>query len=183
MSGWNQPYAPPPEHMEFLLMTRTSLLAAALFASASLVSVAHAQEASTTFDVLITIESTCSIDTPAATDVDFGAVESTATDVEAEGTLSVNCTPDTSYDIALDGGLNGGGDVAARAMSGPGGLVPYQLYSDAARTVVWGQTVDTDAVTGIGTGDVQEYTVYGLVPSTNFSAGDYTDTVTATVIW
>lgn len=164
-------------------MTRTSLLAAALFASASLVSVAHAQEASTTFDVLITIESTCSIDTPAATDVDFGAVESTATDVEAQGVLSVNCTPGTFYDIALDSGANGA-DVTSRAMSdGAGTLVPYQLYQNPELTDAWGDTVGTDTVEDEGTGDVQEFIVYGLVPSANFPAGAYDDTVTATVIW
>lgn len=159
-----------------------SLLAASV-AAGSLFATAWAQEAQTTFDVLLTIESTCSIDTPAATDVDFGTVESTATAIAAQGSLFVNCTPETAYDIALDAGQNGP-DVSSRAMSdGAGNLVPYQLYQESSLSTVWGQTVDTDTVDGIGTGDVEEYTVYGLVPSANFPAGNYSDTVTATVIW
>lgn len=159
------------------------LAATAALAAGSLLAPAWAQEASTTFDVMLTIDSTCSIDTPAATDVDFGTVESTATDVEAQGVLSVNCTPGTFYDIALDSGANGA-DVTSRAMSdGAGTLVPYQLYQNPELTDAWGDTVGTDTVEDEGTGDVQEFIVYGLVPSANFPAGAYDDTVTATVIW
>lgn len=136
------------------------------------------------FQVLITIESACSIDTPSATDIDFGTVASTATNIQAEGTLSVNCTPQTPWDIQLDAGQNSGGDITARAMSdGAGNLVPYQLYQEASRTTVWGGTEGVDTVDGVGTGEVQEITVYGLVPSANFPAGSYSDTVTATVVW
>ena len=162
---------------------RTILLAIA-FAGAALSPAAFAQSATTTFDVTITIESTCSIDTPAATDVDFGSVDSTATGIEAQGLLNVNCTPGTDYQIALDAGSNdSGAGITGRAMAGGGELVPYQLYRDAARTQVWGETVDTDTVAGTGIGDVQEIPVYGLVPSANFPAGSYVDTVTATVTY
>lgn len=160
------------------------LAAMILAVAAPLSGAAWAQSASTQFDVRITIESTCSVDTPAATDVDFGTVTSTATNIQAEGTVSVQCTIGTPWDLALDGGLNSGGDVGARAMSdGAGTLVPYQLYQDSPRTLVWGDTVDVNTVEGVGIGDVQEVTVYGLVPSANFPAGSYSDTVTATVIW
>lgn len=163
--------------------TKSLALASAL-AAASLSGAAGAQSITDQFQVLINIESACSIDTPSATDVDFGSVASTATDIQAEGTLSVNCTPETPWDIQLDAGQNSGGDISARAMSdGEGNLVPYQLYREPARTSVWGETVDVDTVDGVGTGEVQEVTVYGLVPSANFPAGSYSDTVTATVVW
>lgn len=159
------------------------LALSAALAAASAAPAAWAQEATTTFDVLITIESTCTIDTPAPTDVDFGTVDSSATGIQAEGTLFVYCTPDTEFNIALGSGVNGG-DVTSRAMSNDDGvLVPYQLYQDPARSLVWGETEGTNTVVGTGTPDVQELTVYGLVPSANFPAGSYTDTVTATVIW
>jgi len=159
-----------------------SLCLALGLASASGVALAQ-QVATDQFQVLITIESTCSIDTPAATDVDFGSVASTATNIEAEGTLSVNCTPGTPWNIALDAGENAAGDVAARAMSNGTEEVPYQLYQDAGRATVWGDTVGTDTLVGEGIGEVEEVTVYGLVPSANSPAGNYSDTVTATVIW
>lgn len=141
------------------------------------------QTATDQFQVLITIESTCSIDSPTATDIDFGTVASTATDIQAEGTLSVNCTPGTPWNIALDAGENAGGDISARAMTDGTVQVPYQLYQEAGRTTVWGDTAGTDTLVGEGIGAVEEVTVYGLVPSANFPAGSYSDTVTATVIW
>ncbi|MGY0611668.1 MULTISPECIES: Csu type fimbrial protein [unclassified Luteimonas] len=156
----------------------------AVIASAAHASNAHAQSASTTFDVTITITSTCSIDTPAATDVAFGTQPSTATAIEATGQLNVNCTPGTDYDIALDAGLNdGGAGIGARAMSSGADLVPYQLYQDPARTAVWGETIGTDTLAGTGTGAVQPIQVYGLTPSANFPAASYIDTVTATITY
>lgn len=149
---------------------------------AALSTAAHAQSASTTFDVTITITSICSIDTPAATDVAFASSPSTATNVDAVGQLNVNCTPGTAYNIALDEGLNaGGGGITARAMANNGDLVPYQLYQDAARSSVWGDTIGTNTVTNTGTGAVQPIPVYGRVPSANFPAASYLDTVTATI--
>lgn len=161
---------------------RPALVALVVLAGCCLPAIAFAQSASTTFDVTITIDSTCSIDTPAATDVDFGLVDSTATDVEADGLLNVNCTPGTDYEIALDPGLNGA-TIADRAMSNGAVLVPYQLYRDPALTLVWGETLDVDTLGGTGTGAVQEIPVYGQVPSANFPADTYTDTVTATITY
>ncbi|QDH70621.1 Csu type fimbrial protein [Marilutibacter alkalisoli] len=161
-----------------LHLSATLLAAAALLGSPAL----HAQTATTTFEVRITIESSCTIDTPAATDVDFGTQPSSATDIDAVGQLNVNCTPGTGYTIALDEGQNsGGGGIAARAMANGADLVPYQLYSDAARTTVWGETIGTDTVAGTGTGAVQAYSVYGRTPSANFPAASYLDVVTATI--
>lgn len=163
---------------------RKSLLSLFALACAALSPAAFAQSASTTFDVTITITSVCTIDTPAATDVAFGNHPSTATAIEAVGQLNVNCTPGTSYDIALDEGLNAGGaGIASRAMANNGDLVPYQLYQDAARSTVWGDTLDTNTLAGTGTGAVQEFPVYGLVPSANFPAATYLDTVTATITY
>ncbi|WP_425493528.1 Csu type fimbrial protein [Marilutibacter chinensis] len=153
-----------------------------LAAAALLAHPAMAQTATTTFQVRITIQSSCTIDTPAPTDVDFGTQPSSATNVDAIGQLNVNCTPGTGYTIALDDGQNsGGGGVGARAMANGADLVPYQLYSDAARTTVWGETTGTDTVAGTGTGAVQPYSVYGRVPSANFPAASYLDVVTATI--
>ena len=165
-------------------MTRFKFLSATLlFAAAALLAgPAPAQTATTTFQVRITIQSSCTIDTPAPTDVDFGTQPSTATNVDAVGQLNVNCTPGTGYTIALDDGQNSGGSgVGARAMANGTDLVPYQLYSDSARTAVWGETTGTDTVAGTGSGAVQPYSVFGRVASANFPAASYLDVVTATI--
>jgi len=140
----------------------------------------------TTFNVKLTITSTCDIQTTAATDVDFGSVASTAVDTDAQGALTIHCTPLTSYSIALNNGLNGS-DVNSRAMSNGATLVPYQLYRAAARTAadVWGSTsgVGGNVLVGSGTGAAQVVPVYGRVPSANFPALSYADVVTATVTY
>ncbi len=68
---------------------------------------------------------------------------------------------------------------------------PIQLFTDAARTTNWGQTIGTDTVTGTGAGfavaNAVALNVYGRVPDTvanqSVPAGNYTDTVTVTVTW
>jgi spore coat protein U-like protein len=159
------------------LLASLALLAATAYAPATL-----AQSASDDFDVTITITSTCSIDAATAGNIDFLSVASTATNVQATGTLSVTCTNGTPYSVALgEGSNNAGGGAAGRRMEAGGVLVPYQLYSDASRTVVWDD--DAGVVAGTGSGSAQPLTVYGLVPSANFPAGNYSDTVTATVTY
>lgn len=164
-------------------LSSTRLLAAFLVAG---IAPAYAANDTTQFDVTITITSSCDIHTVAATDVNFGTVASTATNVDQQGQLTVNCTPGTAYTIALDNGQNGA-DVNSRAMSDGTNEVPYQLYRAAARGAgdVWGSTVGGggNVLAGSGTGAAQNLPVYGRTPSANFPAATYNDVVTATVTY
>ena len=86
--------------------TRLASLAAAFaclfgFAQASL-----AATDTTSFNVKIVVTNTCDIHTAAATDVDFGTVNSTATNTDTAGQLNVTCTPLAAYSIALSNGQN-----------------------------------------------------------------------------
>src|SRR5690554_823985 len=139
---------------------RTHFIVASAIALALATTGVRAETATTDFDVTVTITSTCSITVPAATGVHFGSVASTATAVAAQGQLDVNCTPGTGYQIALDAGVNASGNIQARAMTGSGGTVPYQLYRDGGHSSVWGSTASVDTVGGTGTGAVQEIPVY-----------------------
>jgi len=162
--------------------TQQAVLAAVL---ATLASGAGAATDSTSFNVKIIITNTCDIHTTAATDVNFGSVASTATNVDAAGQLNVTCTPLAAYTIGLDNGQNGT-SVSTRKMKDAGtNLVPYQLYKAAARGAgdVWGSTVGTDLYSGTGTGLAQAIPVYGRVPGANFPAGSYNDVVTATITY
>lgn len=167
------------------MKTRHALAALALLAAAAYTPGASAQSATDTFDVTITISSACSIDAQTAGDIAFGTTASTATNVDSTGTLSITCTPQTAYTVALGDGVNNDGSgVAGRRMLNqtiPGAYVPYQLYNEPTRTTVWGSTAGT--VTGTGNGAAQTLTVYGRVPSANFPAGSYLDTVVATVTY
>jgi spore coat protein U-like protein len=69
-------------------------------------------------------------------------------------------------------------------MTNGAATVSYSLYSNAARTTNWGNTVGTDTVAGTGTGSNQSYTVYGSVPAqTTPAPATYTDTITVTVTY
>ena len=57
----------------------------------------------------------------------------------------------------------------------------YSLFSDAARTVNWGQTPGTDTVAGTGTAAAQVITIYARLPAQYPSPGSYADTIVATV--
>jgi spore coat protein U-like protein len=62
--------------------------------------------------------------------------------------------------------------------------VGFQLYQDAGRTVIWGNTQSTNTVAGTGTGSAQSLTVFGQVPAQATPRPDtYQTTVTATVFF
>jgi len=139
-----------------------------------------AATATTTFAVTATVQATCVV---SATALPFGTY--TAVVANATSTVSVTCTNTTPYNVGLNAGLATGATVTTRKMTGPASaLLGYSLFSDAARTVNWGQTIGTDTVTGTGNGSAQVLTVYGDVAAGQYVApGSYTDTITATVTY
>lgn len=147
---------------------------------------AFADTATTTFNVLLTITKACSFST-AASDVNFSARASTATNVDADGTLRVTCTKGTPYTIGLSAGAGSGATTISRKMKSVGVTnldeVPYALYRNAGRTLNWGNTPGTDTYGASGTGVEQSIQVNGRLPSANFSADSYSDLITATVTY
>jgi spore coat protein U-like protein len=136
-----------------------------------------------TFDVTITIEDSCELTTP-ATDMGFGTVQLLNTDYTATSTVSVTCTTDAAYDLALDEGENQ--SATTRRMTDGTDFVSYRLYNDAGHTTLWGDDTTFGSVNaGIGSGVEQDVTVYGRVEAadnaTTPPAGNYSDTVTVTV--
>lgn len=122
--------------------------------------------------------------TVSAATLDFGTVGLLAGAVPGTSTISVQCASGTPYDVGLDAGLNGGGNINARRMVLGANSIAYQLYRDPGRTLVWGNTVDTDTVAGTGNGNAQSLAVYGSVPTQPTPpAGTYNDTITVTVTY
>mgnify|MGYP001627400748 CR=1 FL=1 len=108
---------------------------------------------------------------------------------DATGTITVTCTAVVSiavnYTIRL--GTGSSGSYASRRMGGIAGTIAYNLYSNASRTIVWGDGSG-------GTGTISDgyalnllmvsrnYTVYGRIPAQqNVAPGAYTDTLFVTV--
>lgn len=138
------------------------------------------QTANPTFAANAVVESNCLV---SAQDIDFGAHGVLSANIDALGEVSVTCTPDTDYSVSLDGGL-AAGTPTARKMSKGGEQITYALYRDSARSQPWGDTINTDTVSGTGSGSVQLYPVYARVPpQTTPSPGVYTDTIVVTVTY
>ena len=114
-----------------------------------------------------------------ATDLDFGSVPGLlAANRDQISTISTTCTYRTAWQIGLDNGQHG-----LRRMTGVGSYaVNYELYRDIARSLRWGNTLNTDTLSGSGTAATQTVTIYGRVPpQTAVAAGNYSDVVTVTV--
>jgi spore coat protein U-like protein len=105
-----------------------------------------------------------------------------AANIDQTSTLNVTCTNTTPYNIGLDKGVNGA-SVTTRQMKAAGpALINYSLFSDAGRTVNWGNTVGTDTVAATGIGSAQPFTVFGRIPPQPSPVPAlYTDTITVTV--
>ena len=105
--------------------------------------------------------------------------------LDVTGTITVTCTSGTAYNIGLNAGNTSGATITNRLMfGGQGGqsTLGYQLFSDAAYTINWGNSSGTGWVSGTGNGSAQPYTIYGRIPASALSAtGSYTDTITASI--
>ncbi|MER9232533.1 spore coat U domain-containing protein [Mesorhizobium sp. M0622] len=144
---------------------------------------AFAVTAAGSMTVRLTITNQCKVQT--AGDLNFGSHGVIDGNVEETSTIGVQCTSGQTYNVGLGAGAGTGATVAVRKMTSPAAAtVNYTMYSNSARTLVWGDTVNTDTVTGTGDGNVQNLTVYGRVPAQlTPAAGDYTDTVAITITY
>jgi spore coat protein U domain-containing protein, fimbrial subunit CupE1/2/3/6 len=139
----------------------------------------NASQATSTFNVQMTLAPTCIISSTST--LDFGSQGVLAANIDQTTTLAVQCTNTTPYTIGLNEGTGNGASIAVRKMTSGSNTVNYSLYSDTGRSVVWGNT-SSNMVGATGNGASQTYTVYGRVPSqTTPAAGSYTDTITVTV--
>jgi spore coat protein U-like protein len=130
-----------------------------------------------------TVINNCTI---AATGLSFqtGASGLLNQDLTTQGSLTVQCTNNDAYKITLSPGAST--VQTARTMVGTAGgaTVNYQLYTDSARSLIWGDgTGGTVASTGTGTGNSQTIIIYGKVPAQSPTPRPttYTDTITATI--
>jgi spore coat protein U-like protein len=118
-----------------------------------------------------------------ASGIAFGTYTGATLDVV--GTITVTCSSGTAYNIGLNAGNTPGATITNRMMfGGQGGqtTLGYQLFSDAAHAINWGNSSGTNWVSGTGTGIAQPYTIYGRIPANAATAtGNYTDTITASI--
>ena len=131
------------------------------------------------------VTSNCAVST---SPIAFGNVDVTSgSNVDGTGGISVTCTSGTAWAASADAGLGTGASLVTRKMANGANLLDYALYTDSARSNVWGDGAEgaTATLSDTGTGAAQSKTIYGRVPSgqTSLPAGEYLDTVTVTVTY
>jgi spore coat protein U-like protein len=126
----------------------------------------------------------CSV---SASGVAFGVYNAFAgAPTNSTGTVTVNCSRFFgAYTVALNGGLNGGGNFSNRRMTTGTALLGYQLYMDAGHTAVWGDGTGGSATVNAGTCFANcntTYGVHGRIPARQaVGPGTYGDTILVTV--
>ena len=105
-----------------------------------------ASPATTTLNVSANVASNCLV---TAAPLAFADYDASGT-VDGSANLSVRCSSGTPYTIKLGGGVNG--TVAQRLLSFGTNNLEYNLFTSAARTTVWGETVGTNKVADTGRG-------------------------------
>ncbi|OSI11056.1 Csu type fimbrial protein [Neisseria canis] len=120
-----------------------------------------------------------------ARDINFGTVQTNATNLQGQSSFKVTCTQGTPYKIGLqpsNNNQNGQGVMRAVQAGNPDG-VPYQLRSTAGLNgTVWGNTATAQStnngVAGTGSGTAQKHDVYATISSVNnYRPGEYRDRV------
>jgi spore coat protein U-like protein len=172
-------------HFRGVFMTKilTATLAAGILSAA----VAQAGTATTTFAVTATVQSTCSA---TATPLAFPAYTPGGGAQAANSTISIKCTKNSPYTVALSAGSTTGASETQRLMANGTNTLQYNLYTTAAFTTVMGDGTGgsvTTAGTGSGVATANALTVYGQLPdsATNQAAvtGNYSDLITVTVTY
>ena len=168
--------------MKFM-KSKLLLIAAAGFAFSG---TANAQ-ATQNINVSATVPSVCIFDaatTGTTMAFDLSALATAVADFTATTTLAWRCSAGSNAFINI--GPGGSGDATARAMTGGGGSLAYNLFTENTHANIWGDgagTTVTSNITGLGMGTVGNSTVYGRVLLADAQAanvGAYADTVQVT---
>jgi spore coat protein U-like protein len=159
------------------------MVAAASLAVVSDPNPASAASTSANLPVSATVVNNCTISTAALA---FGSYDpvagNLAADLNATGTVTIACTKGATTTIGLGLGSNASG-ATRRLTDGVSNFLVYEMYQDSTRTTVWGNSGSallTPAAAPSKT--ARSFTVYGRIPANqDIPAGNYSDTVTATV--
>jgi spore coat protein U-like protein len=159
---------------------KKKLMRLALLASAFGAGPAMASTSSTTFQVTARVNNACSVNTLA-----FGTYNPlSGMPVSLSGGINLTCTLGSAFQIGLNAGIATGATVTTRQMLNGADTLNYALYKDIAHTLNWGNTLNTDTLSGTGTGLSTLYPVYGVLPASQSApTGTYTDTITVTVTY
>ena len=162
------------------------LTVCAMTAAVLLTSAAHGQQPPQRYvegmiDVSATVIPNCRID---LTPLRFGSYDPlgrhASADLDAATDILLTCTRNSRATIVMDEGRSGRTGNTRGLVLGDERL-SYQIFSDSARTQIWGRGASAVQISATKTGR-QQLTVYGrIAPGQEVPAGTYIDVVTATV--
>ncbi|OJK06996.1 spore coat protein, U domain protein [Acinetobacter baumannii] len=136
----------------------------------------NAGSASASLKASLTIVETCEVATLG--NLDFGSVARSKLVAAARTQLSVQCTQNTPYQLAVTSDNNFELKSAESTTS-----VAYALYQDVNHTQIWGESKDKIR-SRIATGAKESIVVYGAITSsTNVQTTKYEDWVRVNVIY
>lgn len=97
------------------------------------------------------------------------------------GTLQVDCRGgEANMLVTLSTGQSG--SYAARLMNNGADLLTYNLYTNAARTIIWGDGTGGSSTMRAAVNSTTTWSVFGRIPQgQDVSVGTYTDFIIATV--
>jgi len=106
------------------------------------------------------------------------------TDQRISAPLSVACTANSTYQIALNGGVSNNPGARTMKNSVTGETLGYRI-SSTPDGAAWGDgTASTTVYSGTGTGSAQNVMMYGIVPRQRApTPGEYRDTVTVLLMF
>ena len=152
-------------------------------AAAAFSAPASAATATANLGVSATVTNNCTISTAALA---FGSydpvVAHASTNLDGTGTVTVACTKGVAPTVGLGLGSNASGGTR-RMTDGSSNYLTYEMYSDAGRTTVWGDSGGALYAPGAAPSKTaRNFTVYGRIPARqNAFVGSYSDTITVTI--
>jgi spore coat protein U-like protein len=158
---------------------RLRALVFAVAIACALYAAANAGSTTTTFNTQIATAAACATNSAATLNYTQGML---AAKVDQTSTFQV-LRHTTQFTIGFEACTGSGTTVAARELTSGSNTVNYAFYSDAAHTMIWGNTPSTDTLADAGTRSGQNFTVYGrAAPQAAPAPGNYSDTITVTVM-
>jgi spore coat protein U-like protein len=141
------------------------------------------QQQSASLTVSANVVKNCTITTAPVAFGNYDSVAANATaPLDGVGTITVKCTKGAAAKVGLNAGGNATG-TTRRMAGGTAEYLTYELYKEAGRATIWGDTDTTGLdIPAAPNQTPRNFTVYGRVAQAQEAAvGAYTDTVVATV--
>ncbi|GGW61729.1 Csu type fimbrial protein [Alishewanella tabrizica] len=151
----------------------------------------YGEQAQDVSEISIHIAQGCALDNGSGGNtfgtVNFGEHSSLLNGVDVistpgNGSIGLRCSPNLSFRVELGNGQNGTGGNRQLLNPLTNELIPYQLFQDAARSLVWDSA---NAVTGTANGQQQWLPIYGAISPQTLtpSAGQYRDNIEVLLVF